>query len=145
MLDQILTFFVNLLYIGFLLGEGFLSKLLEILLMLCIDIKSVRQWCPFGLVDEFGDGAATFLFICHNSVVNIDVVKSERTLLGQRLHIYVVSDNLTVGFEALWSGVRCGKVVLTFESLVAFNRILEIKLDLRVIGREVETHFVYKF
>ena len=71
--------------------------------MLRIDVKTTRKWHPFGLVDELLRGTTALFFVSHDPVVDVHVIDPQSTLLGQRLDIDVVADNLSVGFLSLWT------------------------------------------
>ena len=70
--------------------------------MLRIDVKTTRKWHPFGLVDELLRGTTALFFVSHDPVVDVHVIDPQRTLLGQRLDIDVVADDLSIGFFSLW-------------------------------------------
>lgn len=65
-------------------------------------------------------------------------------MLRQSLHIFIVSYDVTVRFESLWALVWRCKMILTLQTLVAFHRILQLKLNLRIIGRKLEADLVNK-
>ena len=133
MLDQVIALLLNLQDVGFLSVEGLLSHGLEVLLVLRVDVKTMGEWRPFGLIDEFSGSAATLFFISDNSIVDIHVVDPERALLGQRLDVQVIADNLSVLLFTLGASVWGGEMILTFKSLVTLDGVFELKLDLRVI------------
>ena len=110
--------------------------------MLRVDVVTALKGQPFGLVGEFLGGAAALLLIGHDTIIHIHIVDPERALFRQRLNIDIVSDDLSVGLQTLWSFIGCCEMIFTLESLVALDGVFELELYLGVVRAELETHLV---
>ena len=112
---------------------GLLTMLLEVLLMLEVDVETVRKWRPLRLVDQLAGTAGTLLFIGHDSVVDIEIVSSQGALFRDHLDMDIVAHDISVGLKPLRSLVWRREVIFALQALMSFDRVLKLELDLGVV------------
>ena len=117
-------------------------KVLNAFLSLSKNFKAMRKRHPFGSVDESFEGSIASSFVINDAHINVDVVQSKGTVFRQTFRIEIIWVDRSVWFYALRSGYTWVKMVFTFQSLVAFYCLFELKLNLRKVGAKFERNFI---
>jgi len=100
---------------------------------------------PFSSIEESFKGFVACSFIINDTHVNVYVIKSKRAILWQVICIQIIWINRSVRFNALRSGYSWVEVVFSLQSLMAFNCLFKLKLNLRKVWTKLQGNFVNKF
>ena len=142
MVDEVLASLFYRLRVGFLSVKRLFSVRLEVFLMARVYVKTMAKRGPLCLVDELICSTTAFFLVGYDPIVDIKVIEPQRALLGDLLRPQVILLNITVGFKSLRASVWGCEVIFTLKTLVTFNCIFELELDLGVIRGKLQAHFI---
>ena len=88
------------------------------------------EWYIFGSVDIFLDGLVTSGLITHDTCVDVDIIEPQRTVFHiTSFNVDIFWIDHSVRLQALRSRLII-KMVFARESLVTFDCLLKVELDL---------------